>query len=209
MKKSTLLVSILLLLFGITAQHTAFAQLTILSGNYGGDIQTVVYDNNNDLYWIWDIRMFISQDYDEQISSISSLSTNGYFGLNGWTMATHTQFESLINGRDAQYLSTQFNKTSSVPQGNYDYWLGRVEPQQDWSGRPSHWHDGIRNTISSNTWYRGGLGISIDTYQSDYLGAWVVTSGIVPVPEPSSLILLCAGLASTIIIARSRFKIRK
>ncbi len=174
---------------GITS--VSQATLTVLTE---GD-EKVVCDSNTGKYWYWDLSVFKSMTYEEQINGIESLNSgSGYFGIDDWHLATRTEMDPFWSAYDlpSTEIEDSFNPSYDPTDdgGVQIYWRGRYEEVGYRPDGDSH-YEAYHEWHNSGVWRVKplGVGLMLDNVQHHQTGAWVTSY----VPEPTTLLLLGLG----------------
>ena len=170
----------------------AHAGLIDINNNIGH----VIYDDVNENYWIWDLSTFTNMTYYEQKAKTDSLE---YFGMNNWEMAGRDQMEALFSQISAEntFVYELFGKSGvSIDfQGDSnDQWMGRFD---QFTGTVHTFMGGAYVAWNDNMYHGVQLGSIHTNYASLTTGAWVFAN-VIPVPEPGTMLLLCAGLVGVL-----------
>ena len=136
MKKLFLIVGIVLTAMVFINVPVLYAALIPMDD--GSDY--VLYDDVNQRYWVQALSMFTYQDYQQQLQSIDGLNstTNAYFSLNGWHLATYDEMVAVMGAYDSEEdVFTQFNPSYAgvlwPGQDPKDFYNGRYELAPSWS----------------------------------------------------------------------------
>jgi len=158
----------------------------------------VVYDDDNELYWYLDLSAFINKTYGEQVDAIAALNTGGgYYGFTDWHMANHTEIEGLFTTYSFGDITSAFDPTWS-PDG--DWYTGRYDLSVPVD---AHYTAEILLNPDDTLFLSTLLGSTADTTTEPFIGAWVVSNGSsVPVPEPSTMLILGFGLVGIASVRR-------
>jgi hypothetical protein len=152
----------------------------------------VVFDDQSGTYWIWDMTMFTSQTYDEQVAHIGGFQ---YFGIQDWRMAGMTDMQFLWAYAPIE-IGQKFHPTFAI----VDSWsevCGRYDvPADPYPGHGPYHLTYIINYANIPPYWVNSLHIPFhDLEATPHLGAWVVAnaqSGVIP--EPTTLLLFGIGL---------------
>lgn len=176
MKKTFICVLIGLILFGMAGM----AQASLIVESAGG--HTVVKDDVNYKYWLADINFLTNQTYDDQISTIGSLT---YFGVDTWLMATEADMLELASYSN----SDRIGKFAPPTHPHYGEIYGRFNKQ---AVTPGWYHEAKLGAD-------GALSLGMTGPRTDrlwYLGAWAVAPA--PIPIPGAVWLLGSGLVGLV-----------
>ena len=192
MKKSIFALCVVIALFTLSSAEKSYALLMVQ-----GTTDMVVYDDVTDMYWFWDLSdsRFHGKTYSEQVDAANHLNDGiGFNGRNDWHMASLDEIVGLWEGNSAEDILDTFNPTWSYQS------LSSVYGRYDEESSLGHYSARIRR----HRVYGVGIFVVDDGYQIDIyddlipaegVGAWVVSSGMSPVPEPSTFFLLLSGIA--------------
>jgi hypothetical protein len=189
MKKITMIVCVLMVVFGAVGMGERAAALSVLTNSAG---QKVV-DDGAGHYWYWDMTYFTNQDYATQMQNIGDLD---YFGSTQWRMATLTDIQALFQASSPGELlgSFQWTLAASSPWG--------VEGRIDEPVYPAdHQVAQVLEWSSGNQVAQTGFHIH-DDKSALTIGAWVVTSAAAVIPEPTPLVLMGIGLIGLLALYR-------
>lgn len=209
MKHSVIITCLVLLLCPI-----ANATLIELENSDG----QVVFDTNTNQYWystgLWD---FGFMNYDQQIAAIDALNQNGgYYGIDSWHMADLTEVQTLA-AHSTEAVGRSFQPSEQYSPG--DNWTWEEDDtwwRKLWDGRiDSYWNEEstAHSRASIYAYYSPEAGIDwkpfkfgenlyyFDDYAlfdmdevEDWIGAWVTSNPIAPIPEPSTILLFATGI---------------
>lgn len=219
MKKFIVCVGVIALVIGSGGAAMALS----LTDNNG---VLTVYDEMTGKSWYRNLGDFSNQSYDQQISSITGLNTNGYAGFTDWHMASYDEMSELWTYGSSSIM-TYFLPSAHDPlnPGFYDnrMWVGRYDtrPENDcpYGCWDTQW---LHNTAEVwwnwdpvKFWEAPWLEVHLDNNEYDwgkwYVGAWVVTQNSHPlpdidplqdVPEPATFLLVAVGLMMLTAIRR-------
>ena len=202
MKKHKLmtLLSILLLCL-VCFAGTASASLIDLGAG-------VIYDDVNNQYWIQDLAMFNSMTYSEQISAIDELSeSEGYGSYGEWRMATADDMGKLLT-YNIEDMYTVFEAALTGERGNNGEYGTQESYRARYDEETGSGHGQLYMIVQYDTsgayeWSTRYYNSITDSAYGSNVGAWVVVDAA-PVPVPSALVLLGAGL--TLLAGTSRKK---
>jgi hypothetical protein len=199
MKKVIRIASMMMLVIGMVGMGNVAQALLIDPVDSNGD--HVVFDDQAEQYWIWDLSRFRHKTYVEQMDEIGTLD---YYGITEWRMATLADIQGL-SANSAGDIFNAFGQT--VPsvdsynklKGRYDevisaqsstHYIAKVELELDW---PNY----IPTEFSIDS------GAYDDLTYTD-IGAWVVADAVnqAPIPEPGTLILLGPGIFGLLALRR-------
>jgi hypothetical protein len=161
----------------------------------------VIYDDVAGRYWMWDLNAFTNKTYTEQVAMVSDdYAAINYFGINNWHVAKLDEMQTLFNGGRTWDELMLFGPSYIIDNDEVTqiHWAGRYDSLD--TNTFNHSVAGFYadyNTTSIGYGYYP----AIDATQYSNVGAWVTAS---PVPEPSTILLLSAGLAGVAIAARRR-----
>lgn len=195
MKKVAWIASIMMLAIGMIGMGSVAQALLI--GRVDSDGDHVVFDDQTEQYWIWDLSTFRQQTYAEQMDNIGVLD---YYGITEWRMATLEDIQGL-SANGAENISAAFGESVPTPSyydskliGRYDevmstqsHYKARVD--LDWLGNPEGF------SIDSGV---------VDDLEGTVIGAWVVADAgsQAPIPEPGTFILLGPGILGLLVLRR-------
>ncbi len=171
-----------LIMFG--SLSTAGATLTAIE-------DTVVFDSNTGFYWVWDVEGFAGAIYSDQMTTIAVLSlTTTEATYANFSMASAAEMLTL-EAYTAGEIDGAFN-VLNTPFEDFVTPGGRYDDIPDSGG---HW--AAAPDLFTGPLFTYGVADGDTT-----VGAWAVTN---PIPEPSAIILLAAGLVGLAGIRR-KFK---
>lgn len=202
MKKHLIFLWSIMVLFGVPVNSHA----TLVRQTNAG--QDVVFDTVSGQYWIWGMNLFVGMTYEQQMEEIEALNQNGgYFGLSDWHMATVIDMAYLMNN-EAEDIWTSFPSTYQEEGLSYKFYEVDARYDQTFVGQNGELM-GFFASVSKFDTYCGPwwlietvfektqLGMPDYTIPHDFSGEWLgawVTTGAVPVPEPTTMILVSTGL---------------
>jgi hypothetical protein len=195
MKKVTRIASIMILVIGMIGMGSVAQALLMDQVDSNGD--HVVFDDQTEQYWIWDLSTFGQQDYAGQMENIEALD---YYGITAWRMATLADIQGL-SANGAENISNAFGESLPTPSYYDSKLIGRYNEVMS---AQSHYKARV-----DLDWLGNPVGFSIDTGVVDDLegmviGAWVVADAgsQAPIPEPGTLILLGPGILGLLVLRR-------
>lgn len=198
MKKVTRIASMMMLVIGMVGMGNVAQALLIDRVDSDGD--HVVFDDQTEQYWIWDLSTFRYQTYAEQMDNIGALD---YYGITEWRMATLADIQGLSVNSVGDIFDT-FGQTvgsgsNRELKGRYDevisaesltHYIAKVELELDWP-----------NYIPTEFSIDSG---AYDDSKYTLIGAWVVADAVnqAPIPEPGTFILLGPGILGLLVLHR-------
>jgi len=205
---------VLLAVISVTLGLGTFAYATLIDlGNGVTQDDRGTTTQGDDQYWVQDLNVFSDMTYDQQIIAISNLNYSGLTNVT-WRMA---RYSDLLGLEELYPMWTTISEIADtfVPtgtSGGYPHWSGRYDRVFYSSNpldpnAPYHYEANIWMTESIDLIYGWGLNIGTsDSIAAPQLGAFVVGSvqQPAPVPEPSTMLLLGAGLVGFIGFRRFR-----
>lgn len=204
MMRTTLvfLLCVMATIFGII--RTSLASLIEINNEFGH----VVYDNQANVYWYWNLASFTNQTYNQQIENIEKLNLgNGYYGINTWYMATQNEMDvfrlnSLLSIGQA-FASTGFHP--QCPEGeNCSEWIGRYNRLYEQGDGTDHYLYAVAiPPWDTSIYIENAHGVS-DLNPYNNVGAWITSIEDpigTPIPEPDTAVLLITGLVGIIYCA--------
>lgn len=196
MKQMTLIGSFLVFVVSIAGMASVSHAWLIVQED-PNTLHKVVFDDAADKYWIWDMAMYENQTYQAQRAAIEQLS---YYHSEGWRMATREDIDQLLQ-YTAQELAQAFGPGSGGSDFNdLDYFVaGRID-----EGVSGRWHESVwvYGDETYDEYYNVRWESEVDNAEYDWLGAWVVADRSSVIPEPTTLILLSAGLIGLLALRR-------
>lgn len=192
-RSSTIACAMVLILgsLGVASQAHALT-MEVINGD------SVVYDDENDRYWYWDLSAFTSLTYAQQASGIQQLNVDEYFGMTTWHIATEPEMQELFRFGTEEIRGT-FNPSQERYDGSYEwhYWTGRYDDAGTRKAVQTAW-----GNFAFGPWDYAWPDLEGTRYDDSLalprLGAWVVT------PEPATLPLVIFGLGALSAAQRRR-----
>jgi len=172
--------------FSVIVQANAASSLSVQINGAG---EKVVFDQENNNLWYWDLGAFANQSYSQQLGGIQQLNTTTYFDLGGWHLASEAEMQQLWRF-DSAAIQQAFHPSHERYEGDYQwhYWSGRFESGS--GGIHAESETAWGNFVFGPFFYRWpSVGYLSDSGNYQERGAFVVTS----VPEPSAVALCCLG----------------
>jgi hypothetical protein len=168
----------------------ARADLSVLGPSGGSQ---VVLDDVTGYYWYKALPDFGFQTYTEQQTTVGVINAGSFFGRSDWRMASLAEMEGLWS-YDAAAITDVF--TPSVA-GTYTYFRGRYDelvPPDPSYDNPKHYDAYVIQWSSGYSMIGLNTNSTYDDGRNPQLSAWVVSTGVVPVPLPAAVILGSTGL---------------
>ena len=173
----------------------------------------LLYDDLTSLYWYNNISEF-SGGTGGVDRALPWITTN-YYGLTTWHLASVTELNSLVAGITAADFPKYFAPTNAgnfgygnyrdLGIGNYKYWVGGTDSYSTIPGTSIPYAldvfavriDYSLNDLAQLTPLSMDYSLQNGTQwiRLEEVGAWVTAEGSAPVPEPSTLFLICTGMA--------------
>lgn len=185
---------ILLLLIAVLFSSPVQATLTRTTV----DSSFVVYDDVNDIQWA-NPEMFLNMTFSQTVNMIDSMNTSVFAGSSDWQLGSYSDlsnlFDQVVSIGDARLFgNTLLPSSASSDQGingRYDLIsVANTHKGAVWSFQsslPDASNEFLNKTLSGPNY--------LDEYAFENVGAWVSSASTpVPVPEPTAMLLLVAGL---------------
>jgi hypothetical protein len=187
----------------------SMAMLTQYSDSAGH----VVFDSVGEQYWYWDMSRFYEKTWDEQVQSVDDLASSAYAGFIDWHIASYDEMQDLWSN-DSKDLLDNFYSHYSYTMGD-EYHRSLIGRFDSVSTAGSHREaqldsDESFNPTFSPVFYKVALGSydRPDNYYGEIYSAFATatTRATSTVPEPTTMLLLGAGLVGLAGFGRKKLK---
>jgi len=186
----------------------------------------VIFDTETNQYWYQNLFDFRSRTWAEQEIAVSNLNVISYFGLTDWHVPDQTEVQGLFNNGFGAVSSSFYMMPAEDP--NDWLWMARYD-EFDWiippysdpvieePGVGGHYFTYVGlNSLGIELFELSSFLIDDDMVDRD-LSVWATSIGPtidldpdpdenLPVPEPSTILLLGSGLAGLAWYGRKRKK---